>query len=132
MSLLVSIIYLSFCCRYIDVADTLDMCTFLDPRVKSMPYLPREERQIIHDMVIDKCMKDAQTSVTSVTDSAATSTSQTASNNALSGLLCDMFHSDNAIVIPESQSDIRDVIALELKQYLAVTLESMDKCPLAW
>ena len=43
---------------YGNYTDLLDMCAYLDPKTKSMPYLNDEERKNVHKKVFDMCVQD--------------------------------------------------------------------------
>lgn len=136
-------------CRYLDKTEILDITTFLDPRVKSMPYLTSTEREIIQDRVFDLYMSEDQSSNQrpaanedsgSGAASLSAAGSETVNTNTkpipiLSGLLSSMYEAENSSNENRSQASaeaLRCAVALELKLYCSAEYAKMDQCPLNW
>lgn len=120
----------------------LDQCTFLDPRVKAMPYISNQEREIIRDKVLDLCVQDVSTSgvnvsVTEIGDgdgseSADKTGGGTESCKPLSSLLGDSYGSNSKQASVLATSSIVDVITFEIRRYLQQPPCNMSVCPLQW
>ena len=79
--------------------EVLDLCTFLDPRVKAMPCVSLQEKKALRDLILDLCVKDASSSVSTsliepdTMDNTASTKSASELRQPLEGLLGGMYSS---------------------------------------
>ena len=123
------------CFRYTDTEGTvlLDICTFLDPRVKSAPYLSTSEKAKVQDLVFQEMSKrcshlelEAQPNQNQTAKSA--SSTSPSSSSALSAILGAGGHysSENAVMNND------ELYLFELKKYIKEPLCPMSDNPLVW
>lgn len=122
--------------RYVADTDTelLDITTFLDPRVKSLPYLSEIEREMVHDRVLDDCVKmntstESDVNIDSETENLSTEIS-VCSKQGLSSLLS--MYDCNAEAVNSQSSDLKMKVTGEINLYKIAPSADMNSCPLAW
>lgn len=108
----------------------MDVCTFLDPRVKALPYLSPAEREIIIDKVLDYCINDAATLNKEIVAEKRT-TDSIKNSKPLTSLLSSMYD-ESAERHVSCDTNYRDIVTLEIKQYLSTSSCDMGSCPLKW
>lgn len=125
--------------RYLHDTEVLDTCSFLDPRVKSLPYLSQEERSIVKDLVIDRCAGAAgrfagpAQSVPAVEVQLPVAAVEVISSAPLTGLLGAMFSQPaNPDPVRNAERAAHDLVVDEVRRYLNTTLCSMSDSPLLW
>lgn len=124
--------------RYTEDDLLLDLCTFLDPRVKTAPYLDSDRQEALRSRVL-RCMQTLSRSHTSSKPTATqaatdrdSSTDQATNNKSdstLGGLLGDMFPCPSTST---STNDDQEREESEIRQYKNDSLCSMDASPLSW
>ena len=118
-------------CRYQEGKEFLDVCTYLDPRVKSTPYLTSSGKAALHDEVfrrvvkanIDKCGDSSAGTVVTNVDSRTSSTSSCV----LESLLGSSYTTDDTCATSREDS-----VLLEIKSYLKEAACPMSESPLVW
>lgn len=121
--------------RYTTDTEILDICSFLDPRVKSLPYISPEERQIIHDCVIDICVGAADRPTRPHDETGGNKFPGpkdvvcAAANNSLAGLLSGMFDDDQSEYVEDT---VKDKVSKEISRYLKEIKCEMQQNPLVW
>lgn len=118
----------SIICRYQGDGKFLDMCSLLDPRVKSTPYLTDVEKAVVHDSIFNKIIADSKAQVTHTDTSSAATTETLAKTTLLSNLLGDEY----ATVSTSASTSMETVLNFELKRYVSEKPCSMSECPLLW
>ena len=110
----------------------MDTCTYLDPRVKSLPYLSDTERQIIHDSAYDLCVKDATAKQSVQPNSPVKSPAPpiTSKNSSGLGSLLKGMYGESSM--QQCQSSINCDIADEMKRYNRTSCLDMEADPLEW
>lgn len=115
----------------------LDLCTFLDPRVKALEYLSDEKKTMIKEHLIDICLnyksvaassRDTDTNSMDTTDNSATDYhSIEKPQSALGGLLASLYAQPNV----NNQDESND-IAFEVSRYKKSVAAEMHDSPLLW
>ena len=124
--------------RYTDKTELLDIISFLDPRTKSLPYISAEEREIIHDKLLDTLVNyetsrdgsgthDSANTGTGSNNSAEVGKAQT--KDRLTNLLGSMY---GTVSKPQSGSSMKKNMSQEVKNYIAADSAFMKDCPLSW
>ena len=127
--------------RYSNDTDLLDMCAYLDPRTKSMPYLNDEERKNVHKKVFNMCVQDCNSrQVDDRNDTPASPSLSTSSENPTEGMLVsllgDIYSGTGNTSANEDQVDdstnTADIIDFEMKRYNSAASLKMEGNPLQW
>lgn len=115
------------CCRYNDpgVKEFLDICSFLDPRVKSLVYLSAVQCAKVKDDVIRMIVSKSSEDISSYKSNSAVD-SQTQS------CLLGSILGDDYSQATSSDFDFERMIQLEVNQYCKDGTCSMDSSPLLW
>lgn len=119
--------------RYVNRSEELDLCSFLDPRVKKLVYLSTQERIIIHDKLVDMIANDAlMPHVASERgDFSQPLTSQDKSEPVgLQALLPQYGEADSDR--DDNGGTPYEMALVEVKHYVATKGCDMTKCPLVW
>ena len=125
-------------CSYNEDPEVLDLCTFLDPRVKAMPYMSLQEKEVLRDLILDLCVKDASSSVSTpliepdTMDTAASTKSSGESHQPLAGLLSGMYSSAQQDTSASATASIVEIVSFELRRYMQQPSCNMSVCPLTW
>ena len=109
----------------------MDTCTYLDPRVKSLPYLSDTEKQIIHDKVYDICVKSAS-ALSEPQTSPVTSLTRPTTREKSSGLGFLLKGMYGESCNKQCQSSVSSEIAEEMKRYSKAPSLDMEADPLQW
>jgi hypothetical protein len=121
--------------RYCEDSEFLDECTFMDPRVKSTPYLTSIQRAALLDRVARK-MCDIQNDNLNPEDANIVSNSCSETNvppkACLESLLGSMFEETSASPHKETTQRVEENVNWELRQYTSYSGCKMSECPLKW
>lgn len=111
--------------------DLLDICSFVDPRVKSLAHLSSERRLAVQQMVLTAIKVDEQhsgeLSASAQLNPTPTSGGSTSRTSVLSSLLGSFSEQANC----DSQSP-SDQAEIQLRSYIHDTPCAMDGVPLDW
>ena len=116
----------------------LDLCTFLDPRVKAMPCVSLQERKALRDLILDLCVKDALSSVSAslieqdTMDNTASTKSARDTRQPLAGLLGGMYSSAQQDTSASATDSIVEIVSFELLRYMQQPSCNMSVCSLTW
>ena len=119
-------------CRYNEGHDILDICSYLDPRVKATPYLTASQRAKVHDAIFAKL--SAHTDISTAANASSRAAAETDVNitskhrSALSDLLGDSYASGCS----SSQSGHEETITFEVQRYFSEPSCAMTDSPLHW
>ena len=132
-------------CRYVGLADTLDEAAFLDPRVKSTPYLSSTEQARLHDRIYrlliatsnkdDSADSDVELEITppqSENPVPVYDTDRIRGNQSQSSLLGSLLGDMYTQPASSSSCEQEQEAMSELRRYRAQTSCPMDCSPLAW
>jgi len=114
----------SLCFRYTSDPEheLLDKCSFLDPRVKSLPYLSIAEKSKIQDVVFCEMIK-LETKFSNI-NRAASPSPACSSDTVLSQLLGPAYHN--------RMTSLNELVSLELANYVKAEQCSFNDSPLLW
>lgn len=113
--------------RYLDNQKFLDICTFLDPRVKSLPYLTTAKQKEIHSAVLDEMSKLNPSNLLESKPAKESADRSGSYNHPLSTLLGSAYDESSS---NSSKSSVEN--SLELEQYLKDRACVMSGNPLKW
>ena len=120
-----------FWCKYCTNNELLDTCTYLDPRLKSLPYLSDTEKQISHNKVYDICVKSAR-ALSEPQTSPVTSPTLPTTRKKSSGLGVLLKGMYGESCNKQCQPSVSNEIAEEIKRYSKALSLDMEADPLQW
>lgn len=109
----------------------LDMCAYLDPRVKSLKHLTSGEIDAVHKAVISHLLDTAKCADSDPEPRLTENSTNSASNCLLSSLLTTYSEPDNS-KSPCSTSKRRIKASLEIERYTNEATCAMSSDPLEW
>lgn len=116
-----------------DDDDLLNICTFLDPRVKTLPYLEKPAIMRVHERVSHLMFGLCGTSHEEPCSSHSSSSVVGNSESVLDSLLGDLYsHSAGDAGDGANTAALQDSIDNELQQYKRQPLSPMSHCPISW
>ena len=117
-------------CRYLDGKQFLDICSFVDPRVKGTRLLDSEEKAALHDEIYRKLSAIVEKQSTSTSTALANENDNTVSDtkpSSLSSLLGDQYDE-----MAGSSTKDESLIWLEIKNYIREKPCPLNSSPLIW